>query len=447
MISGLNLDEREELAELTSKLNEVVQKQNELDKKTRPLNEELANLEMEEKNLDDEYEGIYASTNLEDMQKSANITEKMVEIANRKREIETNLNEYEPEFKQNNSLIEEYKKKIEFIVSLNKEGVLGNGVTYLNAEGKVVNSIDEVNVKVEPFVKPTNKVVVNMSKNQIIETKKNVSNFIKEAYNKVSNLMIDLKSKKKELVDFINKKVEDAKTKYNEYYEQEEQRVNEIIDSYRKEKELKDKVEEAADNLELYNSNQVEEEKENIDQALYMDNKELSIPVDVIEKNSPEIDNAVEVVSNVVNNDVLSEENNQINNEILSEETNEKVEEIQNNIDNENDKLFKNIDKYDEELQRMQKESKPHNNIIQKVSVAKSKIAKAKSSKIFSMQKLFNNGLQYKASLDANRLLSDVKKSELEEAKARLEEAREKAQNDYIDSVNEINNMGSMKIA
>lgn len=473
MISNLNIEEREKLADLYEKLKEVKKSQSELNALTEPLNAELDNLEKQEKDYDVEYSELFESQNEEDVERLANITAEMVEISKRKLEIKKKLDEYEPEFEKNNLMEKEYGEEIDHITNV---GVFGEGVIHLDKKGNVIKP-SEIRVEIQEFKRPEKEPVVSVGKNQIIETKKNVANFIKEKFSIAKAELVELKDNIKMTIHYIGNIKENYNEKYNEYYEEETNKVNQIIENYKNKKAENAKTEEEAENIEFYEG----DKKENIEDAMYIEkgkneitdnlNSDLEEKIKNEQKSEIEIENpdletiesekekSNQLFKNIDKNDIELHNMQRGNNDSESFKTvmPEKKATVSNekmSLDNayvESDKLFKNMDKNDEELKQMSQNN--YNNIIQVVSEKKNRVATAKPSKISSMIETFNKIIektdamidrkaQKKAANEAKNIILNMKKEELEKAKERLKEQEKLNYENYQNSVNEINNMG-----
>lgn len=473
MISNLNIEEREKLADLYEKLKEVKKSQSELNALTEPLNAELDNLEKQEKDYDLEYSELFESQNEEDVERLANITAEMVEISKRKLEIKKKLDEYEPEFEKNNLMEKEYGEEIDHITNV---GVFGEGVIHLDKKGNVIKP-SEIRVEIQEFKRPEKEPVVSVGKNQIIETKKNVANFIKEKFSIAKAELVELKDNIKMTINYIGNIKENYNEKYNEYYEEETNKVNQIIENYKNKKAENAKTEEEAENIEFYEG----DKKENIEDAMYIEKgkneitdnlnadleekikneqkSEIEIENPDLETIESEKENSNQLFKNIDKNDVELHNMQRGNNDSESFKTvmPEKKATVSNekmSLDNayvESDKLFKNMDKNDEELKQMSQNN--YNNIIQVVSEKKNRVATAKPSKISSMIETFNKIIektdamidrkaQKKAANEAKNIILNMKKEELEKAKERLKEQEKLNYENYQNSVNEINNMG-----
>ena len=471
MISNLNVEEREKLADLYEKLKEVKKSQSELNALTEPLNAELDNLEKQEKDYDLEYSELFESQNEEDVERLANITAEMVEISKRKLEIKKKLDEYEPEFEKNNLMAKEYSEEIDHITNV---GVFGEGVIHLDKKGNVIKP-SEIRVEIQEFKRPEKEPVVSVGKNQIIETKKNVANFIKEKFSIAKAELVELKDNIKMTIHYIGNIKENYNEKYNEYYEEETNKVNQIIENYKNKKAENAKTEEEAENIEFYEG----DKKENIEDAMYIekgkneitDNLNADLEEKIKNEQKTEIENpdletiesekekSNQLFKNIDKNDIELHNMQRGNNDSESFKTvmPEKKATVSNekmSLDNayvEGDKLFKNMDKNDEELKQMSQNN--YNNIIQVVSEKKNRVATAKPSKISSMVETFNKIIektdamidrkaQKKAAKEASNIILNMKKEELEKAKERLKEQEKLNYENYQNSVNEINNMG-----
>ena len=470
MISNLSIEEREKLADLYEKLKEAKKSQSELNVLTEPLNAELDNLEKQEKDYDLEYSELFESQKEEDIERLANITAEMVKISKRKLEIKKKLDEYEPDFEKNNSMAKEYSKEIDHITNV---GVFGEGVVHLDEEGKVIKPESEIKVEIQEFKRPEKEPVITVSKNQIIETKKNVADFIKEKFNSVKSKIIELEENVEKAKQFISDKKEQYKETYNRYYEEEDKKVNQIIEDYKNKQAKNAKAEEEAENIEFYEG----DKKDSIEDAMYIENEKIDelnseledkieeekhieseIQEPLVENVAPKEENN-ELIKNADKNDIALHNMQRGNNDIESFET--VIPEKKATVSNENmsldkvygegDQLFKNIDKNDEKLKQMSQNN--YNNIIQIISEKKNRVATAKSSKIPSMVETFNklkekidtivdNEVQKKAIKDANNRIISMKKEELEKAKERLKEQEKLNYANYQNSINEINNMG-----
>ena len=470
MISNLSIEEREKLADLYEKLKEAKKSQSELNILTEPLNAELDNLEKQEKDYDLEYSELFESQKEEDIERLANITAEMVKISKRKLEIKKKLDEYEPDFEKNNSMAKEYSKEIDHITNV---GVFGEGVVHLDEEGKVIKPESEIKVEIQEFKRPEKEPVITVSKNQIIETKKNVADFIKEKFNSVKSKIIELEENVEKAKQFISDKKEQYKETYNRYYEEEDKKVNQIIEDYKNKQAKNAKAEEEAENIEFYEG----DKKDSIEDAMYIENEKIDeLNSELEDKIEEEKHIESEIQEPLVENVAPKEENNELfknadkndielhnmqrgNNDIESFET--VIPEKKATVSNENmsldkaygegDQLFKNIDKNDEELKQMSQNN--YNNIIQVISEKKNRVATAKPSKIPSMVETFNklkekidaivdNEAQKAAIRDANNRIISMKKEELEKAKERLKEQEKLNYANYQNSINEINNMG-----
>lgn len=471
MISNLNIEEREKLADLYEKLKEVKKSQSELNALTEPLNAELDNLEKQEKDYDLEYSELFESQKEEDIERLANITSEMVEISKRKLEIKKKLDEYEPEFEKNNLMEKEYGEEIDHITNV---GVFGEGVIHLDKKGNVIKP-SEIRVEIQEFKRPEKEPVVSVGKNQIIETKKNVANFIKEKFSIAKAELVELKDNIKMTIHYIGNIKENYNEKYNEYYEEETNKVNQIIENYKNKKAENAKTEEEAENIEFYEG----DKKENIEDAMYIekgkneitDNLNADLEEKIKNEQKTEIENpdletiesekekSNQLFKNIDKNDIELHNMQRGNNDSESFKTvmPEKKATVSNekmSLDNayvESDKLFKNMDKNDEELKQMSQNN--YNNIIQVVSEKKNRVATAKPSKISSMVETFNKIIektdamidrkaQKKAAKEANNIILNMKKEELEKAKERLKEQEKLNYENYQNSVNEINNLG-----
>lgn len=471
MISNLNIEEREKLADLYEKLKEVKKSQSELNALTEPLNAELDNLEKQEKDYDLEYSELFESQKEEDIERLANITSEMVEISKRKLEIKKKLDEYEPEFEKNNLMEKEYGEEIDHITNV---GVFGEGVIHLDKKGNVIKP-SEIRVEIQEFKRPEKEPVVSVGKNQIIETKKNVANFIKEKFSIAKAELVELKDNIKMTIHYIGNIKENYNEKYNEYYEEETNKVNQIIENYKNKKAENAKTEEEAENIEFYEG----DKKENIEDAMYIekgkneitDNLNADLEEKIKNEQKTEIENpdletiesekekSNQLFKNIDKNDIELHNMQRGNNDSESFKTvmPEKKATVSNekmSLDNayvEGDKLFKNMDKNDEELKQMSQNN--YNNIIQVVSEKKNRVATAKPSKISSMVETFNKIIektdamidrkaQKKAAKEANNIILNMKKEELEKAKERLKEQEKLNYENYQNSVNEINNLG-----
>ena len=471
MISNLNVEEREKLADLYEKLKEVKKSQSELNALTEPLNAELDNLEKQEKDYDLEYSELFESQKEEDIERLANITSEMVEISKRKLEIKKKLDEYEPEFEKNNLMEKEYGEEIDHITNV---GVFGEGVIHLDKKGNVIKP-SEIRVEIQEFKRPEKEPVVSVGKNQIIETKKNVANFIKEKFSIAKAELVELKDNIKMTIHYIGNIKENYNEKYNEYYEEETNKVNQIIENYKNKKAENAKTEEEAENIEFYEG----DKKENIEDAMYIekgkneitDNLNADLEEKIKNEQKTEIENpdletiesekekSNQLYKNIDKNDIELHNMQRGNNDSESFKTvmPEKKATVSNekmSLDNayvEGDKLFKNMDKNDEELKQMSQNN--YNNIIQVVSEKKNRVATAKPSKISSMVETFNKIIektdamidrkaQKKAAKEASNIILNMKTEELEKAKERLKEQEKLNYENYQNSVNEINNMG-----
>ena len=473
MISNLNIEEREKLADLYEKLKEVKKSQSELNALTEPLNAELDNLEKQEKDYDLEYSELFESQNEEDVERLANITAEMVEISKRKLEIKKKLDEYEPEFEKNNLMEKEYGEEIDHITNA---GVFGEGVIHLDKKGNVIKP-SEIRVEIQEFKRPEKEPVVSVGKNQIIETKKNVANFIKEKFSISKAELVELKDNIKMTIHYIGNIKENYNEKYNKYYEEKTNKINQIIKNYKNKKAENAKTEEEAENIEFYEG----DKKENIEDAMYIEkgkneitdnlNADLEEKIKNEQKSEIEIENpdletiesekekSNQLFKNIDKNDIELHNMQRGNNDSESFKTvmPEKKATVSNekmSLDNayvESDKLFKNMDKNDEELKQMSQNN--YNNIIQVVSEKKNRVATAKPSKISSMIEIFNKIIektdamidrkaQKKAANEAKNIILNMKKEELEKAKERLKEQEKLNYENYQNSVNEINNMG-----
>ena len=471
MISNLNIEEREKLADLYEKLKEVKKSQSELNALTEPLNAELDNLEKQEKDYDLEYSELFESQNEEDVERLANITAEMVEISKRKLEIKKKLDEYEPEFEKNNLMAKEYSEEIDHITNV---GVFGEGVIHLDKKGNVIKP-SEIRVEIQEFKRPEKEPVVSVGKNQIIETKKNVANFIKEKFSITKAELVELKDNIKMTIHYIGNIKENYKEKYNKYYEEKTNKINQIIKNYKNKKAENAKTEEEAENIEFYEG----DKKENIEDAMYIekgkseiaDNLNADLEEKIKNEQKSEIENpdletiesekekSNQLFKNIDKNDIELHNMQRGNNDSESFKTvmPEKKATVSNekmSLDNayvESDKLFKNMDKNGEELKQMSQNN--YNNIIQVVSEKKNRVATAKPSKISSMIEIFNKIIektdamidrkaQKKAAKEASNIILNMKKEELEKAKERLKEQEKLNYENYQNSVNEINNMG-----
>lgn len=473
MISNLSIEEREKLADLYEKLKEAKKRQSELNVLTEPLNAELDNLEKQEKDYDLEYSELFESQKEEDIERLANITAEMVKISKRKLEIKKKLDEYEPDFEKNNSMVKEYSKEIDHITNV---GVFGEGVVHLDEEGNVIKPESEIKVEIQEFKRPEKEPVITVSKNQIIETKKNVADFIKEKFNSVKSKIIELEENVEKAKKYISDKKEQYKETYNRYYEEEDKKVNQIIEDYKNKQAKNAKAEEEAENIEFYEG----DKKDSIEDAMYIENEmnekidelnseledkveeekyiESEIQEPLVENVEPKKENN-ELFKNTDKNDIELHNMQRGNNDSESFET--VIPEKKATVSNENmsldkaygegDQLFKNIDKNDEELKQMSQNN--YNNIIQVISEKKNRVATAKPSKIPSMVETFNklkekidaivdNEAQKAAIRDSNNRIISMKKEELEKAKERLKEQERINYANYQNSVNEINNMG-----
>lgn len=467
MISNLSVEERQKLADLYSKLSDVKKSQLELNELTEPLNKELEDLEKKELDYDVEYKNLFESQKLEDIKRLSEITTEMVSISNRKNEIKEKLDGYEPDFEKYNSMVEEYNSEIDLITNV---GVFGNGVVQLDKSGNVIKEENELKVEIQEFKTPAIMPIVNTTKSQIIETKKNVSEFIREKFENVKTELISLGDNVTKVKDFIESKKELYKEIYDKQYLEEEKKVNQIIEDYKNKKEENARTEKEAENLEFYTESQ-----DNIADKMYIEqdnNKENIKSEDVevktsiepmvldsdansklfanIDKNDIELQNIERGKNNSNEFDVVIPENKAT---ISNENT------ILYGAYDENNKLFTNMDKNDEELEKMQKQSEvgKYDNITQVVSGSKNRVATAKSSKIPSMVEVFNtikdkvnnsidsaveNAAKFKSKESANVVLNGIKKEELEAAKEKLKEGQRKLQEDYSNSLDAINNMG-----
>lgn len=471
MISNLNIEEREKLADLYEKLKEVKKSQSELNALTEPLNAELDNLEKQEKDYDLEYSELFESQNEEDVERLANITAEMVEISKRKLEIKKKLDEYEPEFEKNNLMAKEYSEEIDHITNV---GVFGEGVIHLDKKGNVIKP-SEIRVEIQEFKRPEKEPVVSVGKNQIIETKKNVANFIKEKFSITKAELVELKDNIKMTIHYIGNIKENYKEKYNKYYEEKTNKINQIIKNYKNKKAENAKTEEEAENIEFYEG----DKKENIEDAMYIekgkneitDNLNADLEEKIKNEQKSEIENpdletiesekekSNQLFKNIDKNDIELHNMQRGNNDSESFKTvmPEKKATVSNenmSLDNayvESGKLFKNMDKNDEELKQMSQNN--YNNIIQVVSEKKNRVATAKPSKISSMIETFNKIIektdamidrkaQKAAAKEASNIILNMKKEELEKAKERLKEQEKLNYENYQNSVNEINNMG-----
>ena len=471
MISNLNIEEREKLADLYEKLKEVKKSQSELNALTEPLNAELDNLELKEKDYDLEYSKLFESQNEEDVERLANITAEMVEISKRKLEIKKKLDEYEPEFEKNNLMAKEYSEEIDHITNV---GVFGEGVIHLDKKGNVIKP-SEIRVEIQEFKRPEKEPVVSVGKNQIIETKKNVANFIKEKFSITKAELVELKDNIKMTIHYIGNIKENYKEKYNKYYEEKTNKINQIIKNYKNKKAENAKTEEEAENIEFYEG----DKKENIEDAMYIekgkneitDNLNADLEEKIKNEQKSEIENpdletiesekekSNQLFKNIDKNDIELHNMQRGNNDSESFKTvmPEKKATVSNekmSLDNayaESDKLFKNMDKNGEELKQMSQNN--YNNIIQVISEKKNRVATAKPSKISSMIEIFNKIIektdamidrkaQKKAAKEASNIILNMKKEELEKAKERLKEQEKLNYENYQNIVNEINNMG-----
>lgn len=473
MISNLSIEEKQRLAELYENLKEVKKSQADLNEKTEPLNEELEKLEKEEKDYDLEYSELFESQKEEDIERLANITAEMVNISQKKLEIRKKLDEYEPEFEKYNDMVQEYNIEIDNITNV---GVFGEGVVHLDKKGNVIKTESGIKVEIQEFKRPEKEPVVAVNKNQIIETKKSVADFIKEKFSSAKAKIVELKENVTKAVKYIGNIKKDYEEKYNEYYEEESERVNQIIEDYKNKRAKNAKVEEEAEKIEFYDG----DKKDSIEDAMYIDNetnKEIDkLNSELEDKSEEEKHIESEIQEPLVESVEPKEENNALfknidksdielhnmqrgNNDSESFETviPEKQATVSNermSLDNaygEGEQLFKNIDKNDEELNRMNQNN--YNNIIQVISEKKNRVATAKPSKIPSMVETFNklkekidaivdNEAQKNAAKTANNRITSMKKEELEKAKERLKEQERINYANYQNSVNEINNMG-----
>ena len=266
MISNLSIEEKQRLAELYENLKEVKKSQADLNEKTEPLNEELEKLEKEEKDYDLEYSELFESQKEEDIERLANITAEMVNISQKKLEIRKKLDEYEPEFEKYNDMVQEYNIEIDNITNV---GVFGEGVAHLDKKGNVIKTESGIKVEIQEFKRPEKEPVVAVNKNQIIEAKKSVADFIKEKFSSAKAKIVELKENVTKAVKYIGNIKKDYEEKYNEYYEEESERVNQIIEDYKNKRAKNAKVEEEAEKIEFYDG----DKKDSIEDAMYIDNE------------------------------------------------------------------------------------------------------------------------------------------------------------------------------
>lgn len=311
-ISDLDLKLREELSELYKGLADVVKAQEDLDAITRPLYDELSTLEKQEKEYDLQYEKLSGSTNLDDIVMLKNLADDMVEIANSKEHLLSELDKHEPKYKELKRKKEEYSRNIDNITN---DSVLGSNVTYLEKKGNVVDTLEKVNTRVIPAllpdsIKKTVSTTMNISKNQIIQTRSNVSNYIKGEYGKSSDFLAKLENIKESTITFLN----NIKGTFTDSHNDMNNKRNELIESYKRENEMVQEAEEEASNMKLYNGKDELTEPQVIASRMYMGNYpnprenldskvESTIVTDILDKDDP-VKNAISI-DNLEKKDII----------------------------------------------------------------------------------------------------------------------------------------------
>ncbi len=408
-ISDLSLQEKEELSKAYDELGDVINKQKELDKVTRPLNEELFRLTKEEEEYDLEYKNLYDAADRNNYERLTEISKKMVDIAKSKNDIKKKLDEYEPEFEKLRQEEEEYNVKIEHIINREKEGVLGQGMVYLDKDGKVVDSIEEINITTKKFQMPTNTIRVNLEKNQIIQTDKSVVNFLKNTFDKVSEFKTKITGEAHNIIDFMKKELENTKSAYKEYYDQEEKKVNSIIENYMKEKEEEKELENKAENLTFVgegNSLPINEEVSELDKAMYVNDD-----------------------SNIINGEVTELEQSKEEISTPKNDTKE-VENEQNNYSMPEANIAENI--------------RPIESIKQLVDEEKSKVAGTDKEKIGFIQKITSKVGQINGKIQASKKLSELREDQLRKLREAYKSQQEALNSNYINDLNNIATQLSM---
>ena len=437
-ISDLSIEEKIKLADLHKELEEVVKSRSSIDNVIYPLFEQYDKLTEEEKMLDSDYDEL-TSNDIgglglaeESSTRLSDIVSRIEEIAKEKKNLEDQIleaNKQYDDIKEKEINLESEIKSVKSISKENKSySVFSNNpddMVYLDKKGNVIGN--NVIIKKDHLLDnvDTSDVVVNFKKSAIINTSKNVTNYIKSVYNSSKNIKIEIPNLAEKVSSVIKKTIDTAKQAYKEGYESEEKLVDQIIDRYKKAQEKQKQIENEADNLKLVGD-------ESINSKMYLDNNEINIEtprvvddskikeekkddLEVEEKNSADIN---------LNNEPVKEEIKDIStlnldNNVEIEKNEQPKDEVSISLEDKNEKSENSLDISKD---KMENTVKPYNDVDQVVTPSKNKIAKSKSAKIWGIQELFKAYGAKKAKGKLNEFIKSEKKDIIESKKNSINE-------------------------
>lgn len=444
--SDLSMEDRKSMLELTENLVSYAKEKEELLEKLSPLKDELSKLKKEISEQNEKAQNLFSYIAGENrtVENTIEYNETLIKID----ELETKYRNVEKDILQlKNDINPVLAAENEIIEKMNDLRIKNNGKLEINEDGVVV--IKEINAS-----KFNKEIKINQTKNVIIQTKKNVSNFIKDKYEKAKNTSIKLgKTLVQKLNNFYEKNIkaniEEITKEFMEGYNSvRNENISDEIDAIL---EKRKKTEEEADNIEFVDNIEKKEEKKQ-NEKLQIEDKE-SKEEGFIFVEEPEEKKVLAELEEA--NEVLSKDNLEVKNAKFVEAKvveDNKVEEKEDNNIFVSTPIKENASNEAEQVISEKEEIKPFSAVDHFVNMNKNKIAKTTKTKLNKMIETFIELPNYIGKFVANVKnemdLQNYKKEKIaeitnrhnEEERKVLEENKEKLQKLANEYNNELEN-------
>lgn len=414
--SDLSMEDRKSMLELTENLVSYAKEKEELLEKLSPLKDELSKLKKEISEQNEKAQNLFSYIAGENrtVENTIEYNETLIKID----ELETKYRNVEKNILQlKNEINPVLAAENETIKKMNDLRIKNNSKLEINEDGVVV--IKEINVS-----KFNKEIKINPTKNVIIQTKKNVSNFIKDKYEKAKSSSIKLgKTLVQKLNNFYEKNIkaniEEITKEFMEGYNSvRNENISDEIDAIL---ERRKKTEEEADNIEFADNIEKKEEKKQ-NEKLQIEDKE-SKEEGFIFVEEPEEKKVLAELEEA--NEVLSKDNLEVKNAKFVES---KVVEDNKDEEKEDNNIFvstpikESASNEAEQVISEKEELKPFSAVDHFVNMNKNKIAKTTKTKLNKMIETFIELPNY-----IENVKNDIDLQNEEERKV-LEENREKLQ-------------------
>jgi hypothetical protein len=450
-ISELSIEDKELMKDITDQLLKTIELKESLFDELSPLTEELSELKKEEEELSIQYESISNVTSKgyskEDAKKLKESSDRIYEIAKRKQELEIEIRKLKA--KINPVISDEQDLQDEVHRIKNKS----NDKIEIKEDGVI---IDKIVVKESKISNLSDNIKINKDKNIIINTQKNVANFIKSNYEKAKNIEINPGKKLKESLNkfyttHIKNKVDEFVSEFKAGYESvRDEAIKDKIDEIL---EQRQNLKKEAENLEFAKNETKELEKE---EKVVVEAKKENTNNNPLLIEDQSVNEGLVFVEEPEENEVLDKNNIEVKEAI--EVPSNVVEPIEQKEEKSNDNVFVSTpileDKKTEVEQVINEEVKKYNGIDHFIKSASNKVAKTTKSKVEAMINIFN-GIpssigkvvgDVKNNIDTKQAISEKKKEIYDlyqEQKKNLQEVQMKQMQELNDQY--ANNMDDME--